>query len=118
MNHSIPFSTSESMDTAQGFEEAGKLQFDFILKCTINLWEDNATAWSGNGDKLKISIEMFDTKSKQLVAVASHNRVATGATFTSGTPDRLMDECALGALSQIYIWPSAIAVPKSLKTGK
>jgi len=104
LNHSVPFSTSENMNTVGGIEEAEKLKFDYVMKCTITLWEDNATAWSGNGDKLKISIEMFDVKTKQLVAVASHYRVATGATFVSGTPDRFMDECSLGALSRIYGW--------------
>jgi hypothetical protein len=104
MNHSIPFTTSDSMTNMQGFEEAQKLNFDYVMKCTITLWEDNATAWSGKGDKLKISVELFDVKSKQLVAVASHYRVSTGATFVSAAPDRFMDECAAGALGKIFGW--------------
>ena len=106
MDHFIPFSTTEHYNNIQGFEEAEKLNFDYVLKCTITLWENNATAWSGNGDKLKISIEIFDVKSKQLVAIAGHYRVATGATLATGTPDRFMNECALGALSKIYAWPT------------
>lgn len=105
MEKAIPLSTSESTNLVQGYDEAGKLGFDYVLKCVITEWEDNATAWSGKGDKLRISIELFDAKSKQLVAAGSHYRIATGFTFVSGTPDRFMDECATGALSQIYGWP-------------
>lgn len=105
MQHGVPISTSESTNLVQGLDEANKLGFDYVLKCVITEWEDNATAWSGNGDKLRISVEMFDAKSKTMVAAASHYRVATGFTFVSGTPDRFMDECSKGVLSQIYRWP-------------
>ena len=106
MQHGISISTSEATSQIQGLEEAGKLGFDYVLKCVITEWEDNATAWSGKGDKLRISIDMFDVKSKSMVAASSHYRIATGFTFVSGTPDRFMDECATGALSQIYRWPT------------
>lgn len=103
--HGVNISTSEASTAQQGFDEASKMGFDCVLKCVIVLWEDNATAWSGNGDKLKISVEIFDVKTHQLLAASSHYRVATGATFVSGTPDRFMDECARGALGKIYGWP-------------
>ncbi|MBK8573769.1 MAG: DUF4823 domain-containing protein [Holophagaceae bacterium] len=106
MEHNIPVSTSESTNLIQGFDEASKLGFDYVLKCVITEWEDNATAWSGKGDKLRISVEIFDAKSKTMVAAASHYRIATGFTFVSGSPDRFMDECSLGALSQVYKWSS------------
>ncbi len=105
MQRGIPLSTTESVSMTQGIEEAAKLNFDYVLKCAITEWEDNATAWSGKGDKLRISVEVFDVKTKQLVAGGSHYRIATGFTLSSGSPDRFMDECAYGALSQIYGWP-------------
>jgi hypothetical protein len=103
--HGIPLSTTEEMDLSSGFDEAQKGNFVYVLKCAITLWQDNATAWSGNGDKLSITVELYDAKTRQLVAAASHQRVATGATFVSGSPDRFMGEVATGALSQIYGWP-------------
>lgn len=103
--HSVPLSTTDKMNLSSGFDEAKKANFDYVLKCVIALWQDNATAWSGNGDKLSISVELYDTKTRQLVAAASHKRVATGATFVSGSPDRFMGEVSTGALSQIYDWP-------------
>ena len=105
MEKAIPLSTSESTNLVQGYDEASRMGFDYVLKCVITEWEDNATAWSGKGDKLRISIELFDAKSKQLVAAGSHYRIATGFTLVSGSPDRFMDECATGALSQIFGWP-------------
>jgi hypothetical protein len=93
------------VDLSSGLNEAQEANFDYVLKCVITLWQDNATAWSGNGDKLSISVELYDAKTRQLVAAASHRRVATGATFVSGSPDRFMSEVSTGALSQIYGWP-------------
>ncbi len=102
--HQIPLSTSDCTKLIDAYAEATAINFDYILKCDITLWEDNATAWSGNGDKLRISIELFDVKSKQLVAAASHYRVATGATLVASNPERFMDECSEGALNKIYDW--------------
>jgi hypothetical protein len=106
MAHAVPLSTTDASALSDGFTEAGKLGFDYVMKCVITEWEDNATAWSGKGDKLSISIELYDARTRQLVAAGSHYRVATGFTFVSGTPDRFMDECAQGALSKIYGWPA------------
>lgn len=106
MAHSVPFTTTETRSNVDGFTEAEKLAYDYVMKCTITLWENNATAWSGNGDKLKISVEMFDVKTKQLAGVAGFYRVATGFTLVAGTPDRMMDECAEGALAKLYGWPA------------
>jgi len=103
--HSVPLSTTQTTDLSSGFDEAQKVNFDYVLKCLITLWQDNATAWSGNGDKLSISVELYDAKTRLLVAAATHQRVATGATFVSGSPDRFMGEVSTGALSQIYGWP-------------
>ena len=103
--HAIPMSASPSISLEAGFDEANKEGFDYVMKTTITLWEDNATAWSGKGDKLSISVELYDAKSRQLLAAATQKRVATGFTMVSGTPDRFEDECATGALGQIYGWP-------------
>lgn len=103
--HAVPVSISDSQDVGHGYDEAAKIGFDYVLKPTITLWEDNATAWSGKGDKLEISLELYDVKSHRLVAASSFYRVATGFTFVSGSPDRFMDECSNGALGKIYGWP-------------
>jgi hypothetical protein len=102
--HGIQISSTATSDLSVGLSEAQRVGFDYALKSTITLWEDNATAWSGNGDKLTIYIELYDAKSRQLIAAATHKRVATGVTFVSGSPDRFLDEVAAGALGKIYGW--------------
>jgi hypothetical protein len=104
--HGVPLSTTSTATLNAGFDEAKKDGFDYVLLCNITLWEDNATAWSGKGDKLSISVQVFDTQSHALVAAATHNRVATGFTLAAGTPDRFEAEVAKGALSKIYGWPA------------
>lgn len=104
LDHSVPVSTTQTMNLTQAFDEADKMGFDYVLKPQITFWEDNATAWSGNGDKLRISMELYDAKGHQLVAASSFYRVGTGATFASGSPDRFFKEASLGALNKIYSW--------------
>ena len=117
--HNVGISTTAASDLAIGLDQAQKMGFGYLLKCTITLWEDNATAWSGNGDKLSIYVELYDTKSRELVAAATHKRVATGATFMSGTPDRFLDTAATGALGQIYGWSSkSVNAPNTTTTAK
>jgi len=102
--HQVPLSTTDSLTLGPAFDEAQKSKFDYVIRCTITLWEDNATAWSGSGDKLNIAVDVYDANTRQLVAAATHKRTATGATMVSGTPDRFMDEVAAGALGKIYGW--------------
>lgn len=102
--HGVPLSTTATSSLATGLDEARRGGFDYALKGTITLWEDNATAWSGNGDKLTVSLDLYDAKSRELIAASTHRRVATGATFVSGSPDRFMDEVSAGALDKIYGW--------------
>jgi uncharacterized protein DUF4823 len=103
--HGVPLSTTETASVQAGVDEARRNGFDYVLQCAITLWEDNATAWSGNGDKLNISCELYDASSRELIAASTHKRVATGTTLVSGSPDRFMDEVAAGALGKIYGWP-------------
>jgi hypothetical protein len=102
--HGVQISTTATSDLSTGIAEARKANFGYIMKSTITLWEDNATAWSGNGDKLSIYVELYDSKSRELVAAATHRRVATGATLMAGSPDRFLDQAATGALGKIYGW--------------
>jgi hypothetical protein len=103
-SHNVPVSMTATSSLRDGIDEARRAGFGYTLKCTITLWEDNATAWSGNGDKLNISVEVYDSKSRELIGAATHKRVATGETLLPGSPDRFIDEVATGALGKIYGW--------------
>jgi hypothetical protein len=103
-SHEVPLSTTATSALRDGLDEARRAGFQYVLRGTITLWEDNATAWSGNGDKLSIYLQLYDAKSRELIAASTHKRVATGVTFVSGSPNRFMDEVATGALGKIYGW--------------
>lgn len=103
--HGVPVSITADSTVEQGFADAERTGSGYVLKATITHWEDNATAWSGKGDQLFVSVDLYDAGSHELVAAATHKRTATGATFVSGTPDRFMDEVSVGALSKVYGWP-------------
>ena len=66
--HQVPLSATPDMALEQGFADAERGGFTYVLKGTITHWEDNATAWSGKGDKLNISAELYDVRSRTLVA--------------------------------------------------
>lgn len=104
LNHNVPVTTSQAIDLIPAFDEAEKVGSEYTLRCVITLWEDNATFWSGNGDKLRISLELYSSKQRKLVAKTGYYRVGTGFTFVSGTPQRFMGEAAEGALNRIYGW--------------
>jgi hypothetical protein len=108
VGHNIPVAITADSTVEQGFADAARNDSAYVMQATITHWEDNATAWSGKGDQLFVSVELYDANSHELVAAATHKRTATGATFVSGTPDRFMDEVSVGALGKIYGWP----VPK------
>lgn len=106
VGHNIPVAITADTTVEQGFADAARNDSSYVMQATITHWEDNATAWSGKGDQLFISVELYDANTHELVAAATHKRTATGATFVSGTPDRFMDEVSTGALGKIYGWPS------------
>nr|WP_320132377.1 DUF4823 domain-containing protein [uncultured Holophaga sp.] len=98
-----PSSWAGDMDTA--FQEAKAKGCGYVLSADITLWEDNATVLTANGDKLAISLNLFEVKSKNLVATGSFYRVATGITLLLGqTPQRFIKESANGALQKMYGW--------------
>jgi hypothetical protein len=107
VGHNIPVAVTADTTVEQGFADAARNDSAYVMQATITHWEDNATAWSGKGDQLFISVELYDTNTHELVAAATHKRTATGATFVSGAPDRFMDEVSVGALSKIYGWPQS-----------
>jgi hypothetical protein len=50
--HGIPFSTTDTTSLSLGFDRAQSEGIQYVLKTTITHWEDNATEWSGKGDKV------------------------------------------------------------------
>jgi hypothetical protein len=104
MRHSMKISITQSTALEAAYTEAKANSFDYLLRPVFTHWEDNATAWSMNGDKVGISLEVYDARTRAVLAAASYNRTATGATFVAGSPMRFIVEAAEKTLNQIFHW--------------
>jgi len=104
MSHGIAVMTSRSQDLADGFTEAERLGFTHVAKGMFTRWEDNATAWSGNPDRAAFSIEIYEAKSKLLIASSEHQVQASGLAVTSNSPTRFIRELAERTLGRIFGW--------------
>jgi hypothetical protein len=97
----------DSRSLADAFLEAEKLGSTYVLKGSLVNWEDNATEWSARPDTAGISLELYDTSTKALVASSTENIRASTVSFTSGTPDRFIPQLTDLALSKIFGWRPA-----------
>ncbi len=104
MQHSMKISITQATALEAGYREAKENSFDYLVRPSFTNWEDNATAWSGNGDKAGISLEVFDARTHTMLAASSYNRTATGFTLAPGSPMRFIDDAADKTLSQIFHW--------------
>jgi hypothetical protein len=68
--------------------QAKNLGFRYVMRVAFTIWENNATAWSGNPDRAGAAAELYDAETAVLVATAAHNEVASSATFLGNSPDR------------------------------
>src|SRR5262245_14014894 len=59
MSHGVAVQSVQSKDLEQGYNEATRIGFDYVLRGVFTNWEDNATAWSGNPDRAELSVEIF-----------------------------------------------------------
>ena len=106
MQHNIPVTTVQTTTLEDGYREAERLGFDYVLRGVYTNWEDNATAWSLNPDRAEFALELLSVDSRSLAASANHRRQASGATFLSNTPMRFIPELADSTLGRIFGWPS------------
>ena len=78
----------ESLDEITN-EELEK--YDYIVIPEILHWEDRATAWSGRPDKVKVSIEIYNSK-KELLKSAVLEGKSASMTLASNDPSELLEK--------------------------
>lgn len=107
-------SRSPALEMSTGVAEAKRAECQFVLRASYTQWEDNATAWSMNPDRLTVAGEVFHAASGRVVSSASHQEVATSATLKSGTPERFITSAAqalverlVGAVGRKRVKPQA-----------
>jgi hypothetical protein len=84
----VKVSLTQETTVAAAAAQARGLGFRYVMRAAFTVWENNATAWSGNPDRAGAAAELYDAETAALVAMASHNEVASNMTLLGNSPDR------------------------------
>jgi hypothetical protein len=74
----------------------------YVMRGTITHWEDHATEWNFSPDKVGMSLEMTDGRSRELVAEARAEVTSSALEFVHAEPDRLAPQLAREAIKRVY----------------
>lgn len=85
--------------------EARGLGCTSVLRAVITEWEDNATEWSGKGDSIGLSAELFDAESLRMLSTASVREKASALAFVSRSPERFAQVIASDAVAKLFGLP-------------
>jgi hypothetical protein len=105
LTHGFPPFVSESTSLPLAFQEAADLGFPYVLRGSLTKWEDNATEWSGRPDLAELSVELYATDSKTMVASVTHS-IEGGD--SGKQPHRFVPELADQTLSKIFGWTARV----------
>ena len=105
--HGASPATADSKTLADALIEAQKLSYNYVLKGSLINWEDNATEWSGRPDTAGVTIEVYDTNTREMLGSATENVRASIVSYTAGSPDRFAPALADLALSKVFGWRAA-----------
>ena len=84
------------------FNQAKRVDYEFVLKAVFTEWEDNATAWSGRPDTAALSAELYDADQATLISTATQREKGTSSTMRSRTPDRFLTAIATAVVAQLF----------------
>jgi hypothetical protein len=104
MKHGYSVTSIPSKDLSDGFKEAERLGYSHVAKGVFTHWEDNATEWSSNPDRVIFSLEIFAVKDHRLVGSSTHQIEASGFALFSASPTRFIPELAQKTLARILDW--------------
>jgi hypothetical protein len=90
---------------ASGLAEAQTLACDYLLHGEVTEWEDNATEWSGKGDSIGLSAELFRVGDGKVVSSASVRKKASAMAFVSRSPERFGEFVAASVVAQLFGLP-------------
>jgi hypothetical protein len=105
----VALDTSQVHDPA---ERAAASGCRYYLRGSIPEWEDNATEWSGKPDVAALSLELFESDTRELVGSATHRVASSTAQGFSRRPDRFVPELVDHALSTLFGWTPSVVTEK------
>lgn len=95
----------ESDSLAMAGPEARGLACTTVLRATVTEWEDNATEWSGKGDSIGVSAELFSAPDMRMVSTASVRKKASAVAFVSRSPERFAQVVASDVVAKLFGLP-------------
>jgi len=99
--HGFPPFVSETTDLPSAFDEAAELGYPYVLRGSLTKWEDNATEWSGRPDLAELSVDLFSTDARTMLAGVTHS-IEGGD--SGKQPHRFVPELADQTLAEIFGW--------------
>lgn len=87
---------------APALAESAQLSCDYLLRGEITEWEDNATEWSGKGDSIGLSAELFRVADRKMVSTASIRKKASAFAFVSRSPERFAQFIASSTVAKLF----------------
>ncbi len=112
LGHGFSPLLSDVKDLDAGLTEAGNLGYKYVVRAQFTEWEDNASMWSGRPDLASLSVEVYDTGTRGLVATSTHHVEGPRSDYRSRTPDRFVPELADQCLGPIFGWTPSVVTPK------
>lgn len=88
-------------DSILDIETETASKYDYIIVPVINLWEDNATAWSGKPDKLNFTILIYNS-AKELITSADLDGQSAAAVIDENDPSELIDPLLQDYLKNMF----------------
>ena len=85
--------------------EAHSLSCTMVLRASITEWEDNATEWSGKGDSIGLSAELFTVSDLRMVATSNVRKKASALAFVSRSPERFAQLIASDTVAKLFGLP-------------
>lgn len=99
----------QSTSLAKAQSEGVSLGCDKIIHATITEWQDYATEWSGKGDSIALSAEMYDIAGMKMLSTSSYRKKASAVAFVSKSPERFETIVANNTIAKLF----GMQMPKS-----
>jgi hypothetical protein len=100
MRFGFPADPSQSLDVNAAFVHAAGVGATHVLKGTFTHWEDNATEWSGEADRVSFMLEVYAVDGRKFLGTVTEDATGEGLALTSKSATLLLPHLAARAL-----WP-------------
>ncbi len=92
---------SQSQDVNEAFAEAERLGATHVLKGTITHWEDNATEWSANPDRVAFMLEVYGVAGRRFLGMVSREAEGSVLAASNESASRFLKNLAEQALEPV-----------------